>query len=47
MQARLISRVEDVYKVQRLTDGKLDMTYRKLDMTDRKLDVILVQIRTA
>ncbi|KAF9020036.1 hypothetical protein BDZ89DRAFT_1138903 [Hymenopellis radicata] len=32
MQARLMSRVDDIYKVQTRMDGKLDTTNRKLDM---------------
>ncbi|KAF9020046.1 hypothetical protein BDZ89DRAFT_1072539 [Hymenopellis radicata] len=32
MQARLMSRVDDIYKVQTRMNGKLDMTNRKLDM---------------
>ncbi|KAF8997234.1 hypothetical protein BDZ89DRAFT_783001 [Hymenopellis radicata] len=32
MQARLISRVDDIYKVQTMMAGQLDTTNRKLDM---------------
>ncbi|KAF9001814.1 hypothetical protein BDZ89DRAFT_1081544 [Hymenopellis radicata] len=47
MQARLMSRVDDIYKVQTRMDGKLDTTHRKLDTTDRKLDMILVKMHGA
>ncbi|KAF9005303.1 hypothetical protein BDZ89DRAFT_1236250 [Hymenopellis radicata] len=47
MQARLMTRVDDIYKVQTRMDGKLDTTHRKLETTDRKLDMILVKIHGA